>query len=153
MNKSDELQFRDPETIPTNELLEKVLGSSYAAYEEFQDALPKLEIEQEWQWYTPHKAWFARGQHWWTTSRGTRKEKTLFWLHVLKGYFDVTVWFREKNRNEALMAGVSDKTKQLIREARTMGKVQTFPVVIDITAAEQLSDVYTLIDCKKRTER
>ena len=153
MKNHEEPQLRDPEVTPTSEVLERVLGESYAAYETFQEALPNSEIEQEWQWYTPHKAWCARGQHWWTTPRGTKKEKNLYWLNVHKGYFSVAVWFKEKNRMEALRADVSEKTKQLIRDAETMGKMPTFPVVFDITNAEPLADIYTLIDCKKRMEK
>jgi len=153
MNDHEKLRLRDPEITPTSEVLEQTLGGSYSAYEVFQDALPGLEIEQEWQWYTPHKAWFAKGQHFWTTPRGTRKEKNLYWLHVYEGYFSVAVWFKEKNRAEVLMADVSEKTKQLIRDAETMGKMPTSPVVFDITTVEPLADIYTLLDCKKRLER
>ena len=153
MDQNDDLQLRNPAIAPTGELLEIILGSSYAAYEAFQDALPGLDIEQKWQWYTPHKAWFARGQHFWTTPKGTRKEKTLYWLQVFDGRFDVAVWFKEKNRAEILTADVSEKTKRLIRDAETMSNVPTFPVVFDITAAEPLADVFTLIDCKKRLEK
>ena len=153
MNNHENLRLREPEVTPTSEVLKQVLGSSYAAYETFQDALPGLEIEQEWQWYTPHKAWFAKGQHWWTTLRGTKKEKNLYWLHVCEGYFSVAVWFKEKNRTEALRADVSEKTKQLIRDAETMGKMPTFPVRFDITTAKPLADIYALIECKKRIEK
>ena len=149
----DDLRLRDPKIIPTSEVLEQVLGSSYNAYETFQNALPNLEIEQEWQWYTPHKAWFAKGQYFWTTPRGIRKEKNLYWLHVCEGYFSVAVWFREKNRMEVLKAGVSEKTKRLIRDARTMGKMPTFPVVFNITTVNPLADICSLIECKKRIER
>jgi len=153
MNNHEKLRLREPEVTPASEVLEQALGDSYAAYEAFQDALPNLEIEQEWQWYTPYKAWFAKGQHFWTTPRGARKEKNLYWLHVYEGYFSVAVWFKERNRAEVLMADVSEKTKQLIRDAATMGKLPTFPVVLDITTAEQLADIYALLDCKKRIER
>jgi hypothetical protein len=34
-----------------------------------------------------------------------------------------------------------------------MGKMPTFPVVFDITSADQLADVYMLLDCKKRLEK
>ena len=153
MNDHGNLQLREPEVMPTSAMLEQTLGVSYAAYEILQEALPGLEIEQDWQWYTPHKAWFARGNHFWTTPRGTRKEKTLYWLHVFDGCFDVAVWFKEKNRIEILNADVSDKTKKLIGDAKTMGKVPTFPVVFDITTDELLNDIYTLIDCKKRLEK
>ena len=153
MNDHEKLRLRDPEVTPTSEVLEQTLGGSYAAYEAFQDALPDLEIEQEWQWYTPHKAWFAKGQYFWTTTRGAKKEKNLYWLHVYEGYFSVAVWFKEKNRAEVLMADVSEKTKQLIRDAETMGKMPTFPAVFDITTVEPLTDIYTLLDCKKRLEK
>ena len=153
MHNHEKLQLREPDAMPTSAMLEQVLGGSYAAYEAFQDALPDLEIEQDWQWYTPYKAWFAKGQHWWTTPRGTKKEKNLYWLHVYEGYFSVAVWFKEKNRTEVLMAGVSNKTRQLVHDAKTMGKLPTFPVILDITTAEPLADIYALLDCKKRLER
>jgi len=151
--KSELLRLKDPFVTPTSEILEQTLGASYAAYETFQEGLPNLDIEQEWQWYTPHKAWFARGQHWWTTPRGTNKEKTLYWLHVFEGFFDVAVWFKEKNRMEAMKANLSEKTEQLILDAQTMGKVPTFPVVFGVTTIEPIADIYSLIECKKRLER
>lgn len=153
MNEHENLQLRNPEMMPSEEMLEQVLGDSYAAYEALQDCLPHMEIEQVWQWYKPHKAWFARGQHFWTTQRGTQKEKTLYWLHVYEGYFSIAVWFKEKNRSELLYADVSDRTKALIRAAGTMGKVPTFPVVFDIRTAGPLPEMYALIDCKKKLER
>lgn len=153
MDNHENLWLKDPKVLPTNELLKQTLGDSYAAYEAFQNALPQLEIEQEWQWYTPYKAWFAKGQHCWTTKRGTKKEKTLYWLYVYEKHFSIAVWFKEKNRLEVLGANVSEKTTQLIQNAKTMGKLPTFPVVLDITTVEPLTDIYTLLDCKKKTEK
>ena len=153
MNNHEKLRLRESELPPTSSDLKQALGNSYAVYGKFQEALPNLEIEQDWQWYTPYKAWFAKGQYWWTTSRGTRKEKNLYWLYVYEGYFSVAVWFKEKNRTEVLKTDVSEKTKQLIRDAKTMGKLPTFPVIFDITTAEPLADIYALLDCKKRIER
>jgi len=149
----ENLRLKDPGAVPTSEVLEQTLGGSYAAYEAFQGELPRLEIEQEWQWYTPYKAWFAKGQYWWATQRGTRKEKNLYWLYVYEGYFSVAVWFKEKNRLEVLNADVSEETKQMVRDANTMGKLPTFPVVFDIVTVEALADIYALINCKKRIAR
>ncbi|MCL2378574.1 MAG: DUF3788 domain-containing protein [Defluviitaleaceae bacterium] len=152
MNRHQNLRLKELAVEPTIHILEKELGDSFAAYKKLQEALPGLEIQQEWQWYTPYKAWFARGQHRWTTPRGTKKEKTLYWLHVFEGFFSVAVWFKEKNRTEILTADVSEKTIERIRGANTMGKLPTFPVEFDITASDMLGDVYTLLDCKKRLE-
>jgi len=153
MDKNNDLQLRDPIITPDTGLLECILGEIYAAYEALQEALPGMEMEQEWQWYTPHKAWFAHGKHFWTTPKGAKKEKNLYWLHVLDGYFDVAVWFKEKNRMELLAADVSDKAKQLIRETGTFGKVPTFPVVIEVTSTDALADIFTLIEWKKKLEK
>jgi len=152
MNDQKNLRLRDPIVPPTSELLAQTLGRSFAAYEALQDALSSLEMEQDWQWYTTHKAWFAKGQYFWTTSRGARKEKNLYWLHVFEGCFSVAVWFKEKDRAEVLRASVSEKTRQLIRDAQTYGKVPTFPVVFDITTTEPLADIYALLACKKGLE-
>ena len=152
MSGHEKLRLRAREIMPTSELLEQTLSGSYRAYKAFQDALPGLGIEQDWQWYTPHKAWFAKGQYRWTTRRGARKEKNLYWLHIYEGTFSVTVWFLEKNRAEVLKADVSEKTKRLIWEVGTMGKVATFPVMSEISTVESLCDVYALIECKKRLE-
>ena len=137
--------------MPTSEMLQLVLGDSYAAYVTFQNAVPNLDIKQIWQWYTPYKAWFARGQYWQASGK-KGKEKTLYWLHVYEGYFCVAVWFKEKNRTEALKVDVSKKTKQLIRDAETMGKMPTFPVIFEITTTESLADICALINCKKAIE-
>ena len=153
MNNNEKLRLRECEVPPTDKVLKQVLDDSYAAYETFQKALSSIDIEQEWQWYTPHKAWFARGQHRWTTPRGAIKEKTLYWLHVFEGHFDIAVWFKEKNRMEALNADVSENVKHMILDAKTLGNMPTFPVIFNITTAEPLADIYVLINFKKRIER
>lgn len=153
MDHHENLRLRDPEAMPTGEMLEQVLGDSYAAYEALQDALPPLEIEQEWQWYTPYKAWFAKGRNFWITKRGARKEKTLYWLYIYDGFFSIAVWFKEKNRTELLSGDLGEDTKQRIVDASTMGKLPTFPVVLDITKVESLPEVYALLDWKKKLER
>ena len=153
MNYHEKLRLREHEVLPTSQVLEQTLGDSYVAYETLQEALPNLEMEQDWQWYTPYKAWFAKGQHWWATPKGARKEKNLYWLYVFEGYFSVAVWFKKKDRMEVLNADVSERTKRLILDAKTMGKLPTFPVLFEITTVEPLADIYALLDCKKRLEK
>jgi len=152
MKNHEAFWLRNPELPPSISELEQALGESYHAYKIFQEALPKLEIEQEWQWYTPYRAWFARGQYRWTTPRGTKKEKTLYWLYVFEGHFSIAVWFKEKNRHEVLNVDVGEKTRQLILDAETMGKLPTFPALFDVTTAESFADIYALINLKKRLE-
>ena len=53
---------------------------------------------------------------------------------------------------EVLSANVSEKTKQMICDAKTMGKMPTFHVVFDIINVEPIADIYALINCKKKIE-
>ena len=151
-NHHGELMLREPMMTPTAPMIEQALGDSFAAYEAMQKALPNLQIEQEWQWYAPHKVWAGKGVHRWTTQRGTRKEKVLYWLHVFDGHFTVAVWFKEKNREKILQVGVGKETMQLIANAKTMGKLPTFPVEFKMTATAPLADICALIELKKELE-
>ena len=45
MNQSENLRLRDPEIMPTDEVLEHALGESYVAYGVLQQALHGLDIE------------------------------------------------------------------------------------------------------------
>ena len=147
------LCLRDPETEPSDDILKLVLDKSYSAYEALLGSLSAWEIEQAWQWYTPHKAWFAKGQHFWTTSRGTKKEKNLYWLHVYEGFFCLAIWFKEKNRDLLIEANVTETTRQLIKNAETAGKIPTFPVVFTIYESEILKDVAIILEMKKQLEK
>ena len=152
MENMCDLRLREKDVTPTSDVLESILGNSYLAYEELQGILPDFEMEQNWQWYTPHKAWYAKGQYFWTTTRGTRKEKVIYWLHVCDGCFCVTVWFKEKNRSEALKLNVSEETKKIIRDAKSEMNATTFPVMINVTTASVLKDICNLIEAKKDLE-
>ena len=152
MENIEELRLRQKDVMPTNDVLEEVLVSSYIAYEMFQETLPELEIEQNWQWYAPHKVWAGKGQYFWTTVRGTKKEKVLYWLHVCEGYFNVAVWFKEKNRSEVLSADVNEETRKVICNAKTEMGLPTFPVLFRVTEIDQLTDIYKLIELKKKLE-
>jgi len=153
MENSSNLQLREPIIKPSAQALEQALGASYNAYQALQEASHRLLIQPEWQWYTPYKAWFQRGQYHYETARGTKKEKTLYWLYVFQGYFNIAVWFKEKNRTEILKADIKEPTRELIMSAKTMGKLPTFPVEFTVTTTEPLDDIYTLIECKKLLEK
>jgi len=153
MGKHNAYGLKSPLEVPTNDVLAVVLGNSFAAYEVLQATLPQLDIEQHWQWYTPYNAWFAKGNHGWTTPKGTRKETNLYWLYPYQGYFRMALWFLEKHRGELLSAEVSEATKQIILDSRTQGKMATFPVALDVTTPENLADILVLIEWKKRLKK
>jgi len=148
-----QLMLRSKEIFPTEDLLQEILKSSFDTYMQFRESLEDVELEQEWHWFSPHKVWAGRGQYRWITTRGTEKEKTLYWLYVNQGCFTVEVWFLEKNRSIILNSDVSNETKQLIRDGKTWDGLNTFPVTFKISTPEPLKDLFTLIKHKKTLEK
>ena len=76
----------------------------------------------------------------------------MYWLSVWDGYFKVAVWFLEKNRIEILKSDAGEKTKRRIRDAKTLGKMMTFPVEFDVLSDEEIPDIITMIKCKQKLE-
>jgi len=151
----EKLRLREPEVTPTKEVLEKVLGESFRAYQQFVDGLGDLEIANEWKFYpcACGKAWMARGEYRWTTLRGANKTKNIYWMSAWEKYFVVAVWFKEDNRAELLKADVSENTKRLIREGKMFGpKMRTFPVEFEVRDNKQLADIYMMLRLKKKLE-
>ena len=155
MMSYEKLRLREAEITPTKEVLGKILGESYCAYESFVNGLKELEIANEWQYSNCAcgKSWVARGEYKWTTMRGTHKSKNIYWLSAWDKYFVLAVWFKEDNRAEILNADVSEETKQRIRKGKMFGpKMRTFPVEFEITDIRLLVDIYTIIKYKIKLE-
>ena len=141
--------FRDSEIEPTSELLAEGLGVAYRAYTKFNEEVINHDIEVDWRFYNDGKAWLGKGLYKWTTSRGTQKEITAFWLSIWEDFFRVSFFVPEKYRDEVLSLSLSDEAKQMIEEAKQMGKLKFFPLVFDLKTSRQFKDLYTLIDFKK----
>ena len=54
------LALRDGDILPTQEVLEAILGSSYPAFEELNALLIAMEIRPEWNYYRDGKAWLCK---------------------------------------------------------------------------------------------
>jgi len=154
MSKNKDLRLNEPDIFPTNEVIAGVLGAGYGTYAKFLEGLTGLELENEWKYFAHcTKSWLARGQYRWTTMRGAKKEKVIYWLSACDGYFNVTVWFLGKNRMEILQSDVSEETKKIIRNAKVFGtNMNTFPVEFSPVTNEKLADIFTLIKYKKKME-
>jgi len=150
MNKSKEQQLlRDPDIPPTPEVIAEGLGAANGAYEGFIAGLPGRDIQLEWRYYTDGMSWLCKGMYRWTGARGGQKEVCAFWLSIWEGLFKVTIYIPEKARTEALMLPLNEEIKQMITNAKQMGKLKFFPLVFDLRSDELLEAVYTLADFRK----
>lgn len=141
--------LRDPDTFPTNAVLASALAASYPAYEKLVGSLPQLGIEPQWRFYPDGKAWLCKCLHKWQTTRGTDKEKTIFWLSAWEGFFKISFFVSEKHRLELLALPLSADTIALINAAKTIGKLKFFPLIFDVGTGDLPADLAALIDFQK----
>ncbi len=141
--------LRDPEIEPTSEVIAKCLGASNCAYVKFIEELKNHDIELDWRYYNDGKAWLRKGLYKWTTSRGTAKEMTVFWLSVWEGFFRVSIFIAAKARTNVLTLELKKETLKRIKNAEQMGKLKFFPLTFDLYSDEMFDELFVLIDFKK----
>jgi len=143
--------LRDPNIEPTSVVIAEGLGEAYETYSLFISELGSYDISlMDWRFYNDGKAWLTKGEYKWTTTRGTNKVKTVFWLSIWEGFFRVAFFFSTSVQAELQDLPISQETKELIKNAKPMGKTMKYlPVVMDIKTSRQLNDVYTIAQFRK----
>ncbi|HPB17679.1 MAG TPA: DUF3788 family protein [Clostridia bacterium] len=149
METTKEQLLRNPDIQPSSDVIAKALNEANNTYIKFANELINHNIEIEWRYYTDGKAWLAKGLYKWKGVRGGQNETTVFWLSVWDGFFKLSIFIPEKNREDAQNLPLSDNIKKMISESKQMGKLKFFPVVFDLYSEELLPSVFTLLDFKK----
>ena len=149
--KNSQQLLRDSNIIPTKELIENGLGTSYTTYIKFIEELKKYDISlMEWKYYNDGKSWLSKGEYKWTTPRGTNKVKPIFWLSIWKGFFKISFFFSNNIKKELLKLSLSKETKDLIKNTKPMGKTMRFlPITFDINNEKQIKDLVILSQYRK----
>ena len=130
--------LKDPNIKLTDELLNKVLGKSYQAWQEFNKKLLDYDLSLEWRYYKDG-GWLAKITH---------KKKTIIWSSASEGFFSASFLFAEKPhlRDGIMKLDIADDFKKNITNTP---KGTYFSILIDIYDESQLPDVYKLIEFKK----
>lgn len=132
------LALRDGDILPTQEVLEAILGSSYPAFEELNALLIAMEIRPEWNYYRDGKAWLCKMMF---------KKKNMGWLHVYDGFFRVSFFFMERHLTAIADLNISDCIKEDFYEMKPVGKL--LPMSIAVGDKEKLEDVLTVLRFKR----
>jgi len=137
-----EMQLKDPEIFPTQEVLEGVLGKTYPVFREFMNSAESedLNLSAEWRYYKDGKAWLCKI---------TYKKKTVVWLSVWSDCFKVALYFTEKSGGGIPELKMDDSIKKDYINHKAIGKLK--PVVVEVRSNSQLQDIYTLLRYKKST--
>jgi len=144
--------LRDQSIEPTGEVIANGLGAANSVYTQFVEVLKDYDITlMDWRYYNDGKAWLSKGEYKWTTPRGANKVKPIFWLSIWEGFFKVSFFFSSSVHEELQNLPLTKKTKELIKNAKPMGKTKRFvPVVMDIKTEKQLKDVFAIAQFRKQ---
>ncbi|MCL2804063.1 MAG: DUF3788 domain-containing protein [Micrococcales bacterium] len=143
----DALQLlRDSAVEPTSDVIAASLGAANDAFVRFVGGLESHNVEVTWRYYNDGKSWLGKALHKWTTSRGTPKEVTTFWLSIWDGFFRLSFYIPEKARLALEDLQLSDEVMDMVKTAKQMGKLEFFPLVFDVRSDEQFDDLYALVD-------
>ncbi len=143
--------LRDPKINPTQEIIAEGLGLTNITYIKFIERLKQININlMDWRYYNDGKAWLSKGEYKWVTNRGTNKVKPIFWLSIWNGFFKISFFFSTISRPELLTLPISKETKNLIKEAKPMGKTMRYiPIVLDISDDKYIDDLLILSEFRK----
>lgn len=152
MNEKEVMMLRDPAVPPTEELIFECLGAMAGVYRTFIEESENQEITlMDWRFYNDGKAWLAKGEYHWTTSRGTKKVKPIFWLSIWAGFFKVSFNFKEETRAALLELPLSEGTKAMISQIEANGKkLKYIPIIFDVADSGQLADIAIIAKYRKQ---
>lgn len=137
-----QMLLRDPHIYPSNEVLKNVLGDSvYHILHIFLTTITNEEyaLSIEWRYYNDGKAWLGKIQY---------KKKTILWLSVWEVFFKTSFYFTEKHLEAIAALNISESVKDNFYKAKLSGRL--IPMIIDVSEEEQLADLLTIMQCKKR---
>ncbi|MGX5690412.1 DUF3788 family protein [Arcticibacter tournemirensis] len=132
--------LREQDVYPSESIINQALGVSYAVFAEFEKTITSntFALVPQWNYYKDGKAWLCKVLY---------KKKTVFWLSVWPGFFKVSFYFTEKNRDVIPSLSVDMDIKEAFMQAKPIGRL--IPLTVNVNRKEQISDLLKLVECKK----
>jgi hypothetical protein len=131
--------LKDPQTLPSPQVLADVLGSNHRTFEALEHCIkaPHLQIELEWRYYNDGKAWLCKA---------IKKKKTVFWLSVWDDCFKLTFYFTEKHLQGIAQLPIDESIKDAFAANNPIGKL--LPLTLEMATEKQLADALKIIEFK-----
>ena len=128
----------DPNVQPTDELINSIIGENSIYLQKIVNYLydNHRDITEVWRFYNDGKCWLFRA---------LRKEKTIFWLGILKDTFRITFYLSDKAEALIEESVLSDHIKEEFWNTKG-SKFRAITVVM--RSKEDLENVLKLIEIK-----
>ena len=131
------IELNDESIYPDESVLRGVLGNAYSAYTELLKLYIDNEMISEWRYYKDGNAWLCKVQ---------KKKKTIIWMSAWKDYMQACIYFPERQIEGVLNLGISDLTKERVRNAKSIGKSK--PCIFEVKTNEILVDIEKVMNYK-----
>lgn len=124
-----------PDLDLTSDHLKQGLGRWFPIYSTLTENLskPPYDLSPEWRFYKDGGAWLCKM---------TRKKKTVFWISAWRQGLKCGFYFTEKSGGGIADLSIDPSVKSSFDKADPIGKLR--PLTIDLTAKQQLADLYTV---------
>jgi len=127
METANNIELKDENIYPDDEVLKRVLGKSYDAFTAILE-LFNNELTPEWRYYKDAKAWLCKVQ----------KKKTIVWMSVWSGYFKAAMYIPKRLIDNVFALDISEETKEKIKATKDIGKSK--PCIFEIRDEKILLD-------------
>ena len=137
METINAIELTDPDIFPDDEVLKKVLGRSFGAYEALLELYAQNGMTTELRYYNDGKAWLCKVQ---------LKKRTIVWMSAWKGFMKAVIYFPERYLDDIYGLDISDETKDRFRNTKNVGKSK--PCMFEIKNREILKDFTRVMQFK-----
>jgi len=141
MSDTENILFKDKNVRPDEESVFSNIGDKKEFWIDFMNHLRDnyKDSEGQWNYYNDGKRWIYKHVY---------KKKTLFWLTVFPGTFNVTCYFGDKAEPAIEASALSQDIKDNFRTGPRYGKIRG--ISIPVTDNDDLIQIKELISIKSK---
>ncbi len=127
------------EQFPTEEVIYSHIGKTVPLWQSVFEFINNNhpDFSEQWRYYNDGKSWLLKV---------TRKEKTVFWLSIIKNSFRITFYFTERANEAIAGSSISDELKEQFKNGKNYNKIRGITVVFK--NKKDIEYVKTLIGIK-----
>jgi hypothetical protein len=131
------IELKDENIYPDEEVLKKLLGDSYPAYCDLIKLFDDNQMTHEWRYYHDGNTWLCKVQ---------KKTKTIVWMSAWKGFMKATIYVPEKYAEGIYKLNLSEERKEMIRQYTKVGK--STACTFEVRSSDILEDFIQVIQFK-----
>ncbi len=141
MKSNSDIELKNPDVYPNDEILKSLLGKSFEAYSSLLELFATNDIICEWRYYNDVKRWLCKVQH---------KKRTIVWMSAWKGFIKATIYFPEKYIDDIYNLDINQKTKDYIKETSNTGKSK--PCIFEMKTSSVPKDFSKIMQLKLKAK-